>query len=61
MTITNQSEIIKMAENLAYRLKHEKARYEGDGDPGCNGHCLRCEADKLVKTISHAFTIIGWD
>lgn len=50
-----------MAENLAYRLKHEKARYEGDGDPGCNGHCLRCEADKLVKTISHAFTIIGWD
>lgn len=38
---------IKMLELL--RGEHEKARYEGDGDPGCNGNCRRCLIDQVLK------------
>lgn len=31
--------------------QHDKAMYEGDGDPGCVTSCERCKVDALRETL----------
>lgn len=49
------NKIIKKVIDLAKQLKHDKARYVGDGDPGRNNYCIRCQADDLIDEIGKFF------
>lgn len=43
------TEIEDVLDQVRKRTRHEPARYDGDGDPGCYAGCLACAIDRVLK------------
>lgn len=44
--------LIETLKKVRYEVKHVSARYEGDGDPGCEGRCPACLVEAAQKEAS---------
>ncbi len=57
--IVVRDSILTLLENVRRATSHQKARYEGDGDPGCSGSCPRCDLDEAIKLIQNPKILLG--
>ena len=48
--------VLLMVRELRSYVRHERGRYEGDGDPGCVGHCPGCLIDDLEDELRKPVT-----
>ncbi len=46
--------LLPLISKVRSRLFHQRARYEGDGDPGCYSSCLACWIDAALGVTSES-------